>query len=913
MIAALLYKEYREHRVVWLALAVVAAGGMLGVPQLIEPENIQRQDYRELLGGVAALLAWASGVVCGALLLASETEGGTQTFLDTLPAGRLPLWVGKCMVGLLFVSFQVVLLGVLAGAQGFYPGHHRVAGAILLVGAGLVGYAWGLFFSALAGTVLNAIGLAILFQFVFFQFVGYTAFLLSGLLGLHSHLPLIAGILLLVVILAVVVAPLPLSALVYSRMDRGRLARKPPSRRHLPAWLMGWRETVWLTWQQMRGGILGLALFSLIAGLLLIGKGLFVWPLLSLAIGAFCGVFVFLDEQTGPYRFLGEQRLPLGLFWFIKVAMRFGLVLFSLLLMLVPATIALVLSDAPEHGQNWPLLARLLDSPLIGLTIPGGLFLFLWPVYGFTVGPLCGVLFPKPLVALVVAFGVAAALAGLWAPSLVTGDLHLWQVAGIPLVLLVCSRLLMRPWVSDRLLSLTVGCRLTASVGLCAGLMVLGLWYRVAEVPSVAEPEDFAAFVASLPAAEENEAGQLIQRACSRLEDANKQWKAPPLEEIIIQGWPDQTPEVAGFLDRAFASDWWKDLRKASRKPVGVVEDPRRMTILATENTLVPARLASQLLAARGLQMQKKGDPALFVAHFAIALNLAQNLQNRSRRTSAWTGRTIEAMQLRALERWLEQLGGRPDLLRRAAEVLRRYQDGIPPNSHGQHLAEYLIALNSLKQPDEWLTASLVRLARSDRPQEPAVLAAMWMVPWEQARQRRRLLALHWAPGFAPGLSSRPESSLAVPIVASELTHGEAGRGRRMVHLGAAELMLALRRFQADNGKPAESLEVLVPKYLSRLPNDPFARQPIRYRLSKGEEIVWREGVSDARDPGPFPDWLDHAVQPTRRIPAGQGILWSVGEDGRDDDAKRQGRSFCPTRKGFDLIYLVPLPVTERR
>src|SRR5262249_45279838 len=155
------------------------------------------------------------------------------------------------------------------------------------------------------------------------------------------------------------------------------------------------------------------------------------------------------------------------------------------------------------------------------------------------------------------------------APSLVRGGLHFWQVAGIPLVLLVCSRLLMRPWVSDRLLSWTMGRRLTASVGLCAGLMVLGLWYRVAEVPPVAEPEGFAGFMASLPAAEENEAGLLIQRACSRLDDASKQWKAPPPEGAITQGWPDQTPELAGFLDQAFASDWWKDLAKAARKPVG--------------------------------------------------------------------------------------------------------------------------------------------------------------------------------------------------------------------------------------------------------------------------------------------------------------------------------------------------------
>jgi hypothetical protein len=46
----------------------------------------------------------------------------------------------------------------------------------------------------------------------------------------------------------------------------------------------------------------------------------------------------------------------------------------------------------------------------------------------------------------------------------------------------------------------------------------------------------------------------------------------------------------------------------------------------------------------------------------------------------------------------------------------------------------------------------------------------------------------------------------------------------------------------------------------------------------------------------------------TRRIPQGQGILWSAGEDGQDDGGKEQGIDIQSTPPGTDLIYLVPPP-----
>jgi hypothetical protein len=185
-------------------------------------------------------------------------------------------------------------------------------------------------------------------------------------------------------------------------------------------------------------------------------------------------------------------------------------------------------------------------------------------------------------------------------------------------------------------------------------------------------------------------------------------------------------------------------------------------------------------------------------------------------------------------------------------------------------------------------------------------------LPYEQERQRRLLRTLHWADGAAK--ASVPRASLmTVPPTWDGRTLGsrklEARHSRRLVRLVATELMVALRRFQAETGQPAERLEQLVPNYLAHIPEDPFSGQPLRYRLSKGENIIWPRQDSRGSFLGP------PGALPTRTIPAGQGIVWSVGEDRHNDDAKHQGlgNGAEKTLPGEDLIYLVPLPADKPR
>ncbi len=158
---------------------------------------------------------------------------------------------------------------------------------------------------------------------------------------------------------------------------------------------------------------------------------------------------------------------------------------------------------------------------------------------------------------------------------------------------------------------------------------------------------------------------------------------------------------------------------------------------------------------------------------------------------------------------------------------------------------------------------------------------------------------------------------------------------REIARLHAEQLKVALRLYQAEQGKPAESLAVLVPKYLPSIPLDPFDGNPFRYRLSRGERIEWFGVMTDEdvkameQEPPPPPPAAPEGMMGgaaggmgmgppagfmaaqkaafPRLIPKGQGILWSVGEDGNDDGGTRQDSLDNITQAGEDILYLVPL------
>jgi hypothetical protein len=919
MIASMLWKEYREHRAVWVTLALVGVAAIVGLPWAFPPEPAWERSYREGLACTAVALAWAYGMVCGAMLLAGEAENGTQGYLDALPAARLPLWLAKVLAGGLFVLLQCGVLALLGSLKGLVEPMLVPLGVLALLFAGALGLGWGLCCSARGSSVLSSIGWAIFTQFLVLPLLQLLCMIPLAIVAMAvgGHFPEAAAVLGGAAL--ALALPWGVSALRYTRPDRSRAFDRPGQRRlWRPSVLEPWRASLWLARRQVRGFTWGIILFCLAAGFPVASMGLVLWPAFSLLVGALCGVTVFFDEQRGPYRFLGDQRLPLTGLWLVKAGLRLGVGMLGLAALLVPSVVVLLIEliQRPRHpGDPTPLVALLFHSPMMGITIPAGLFLFMPPLYGFAIGHICGIVLRKALVAVVVSLGLSMMLLCLWVPSFLTGGLLAWQVLLVPLVLVAGARLLLRPWATDRLLSWAALARLGGVVAACVLLTVAGLWYRVAEIPDVPEPEGFRPFVASLAKLKDNEAGLAVRAGLVQLETLSKDWMgnhpqaARPLfpdqkensanlslenqaVRVASGGWPPGPAadhELAGWLDSVFQGDWWRRLQEARGKPPGLVEDFRLRTVSSPDQLIPSAQFAGTLLAAHGLLMQKKGDPAAFVENLDTALTLVRNLETASPILYVQIGRMIEAGQLTALKRWLEALPDGADVLRRAAEALERHRAWREPSPWDVALVEYLLALNSLDEPQPWAWQTFDRWGAGN-VEGAQLIANAGRVPWEQERTRRLVRARHWGRVAIPQRVMR--------YLAYVTPNGRGGvmfprdRPSRLADLEAARLFVALRRYQAEKGRPAQALGDLVPAYLPEVPADPFDGQPFRYRLSSGEEIQVGKN---------FPN-----PQPLKAAP-GQGVLWSVGEDRQDDGGTchAPGRATLP---GEDRVYLVPPP-----
>jgi hypothetical protein len=698
-----------------------------------------------------------------------------------------------------------------------------------------------------------------------------------------------------------------------------------------------------------------LGLGGLLLAALLPVRGMSLWPVATLLVGVLCGAAVFLPEQLGPsYRFLGDQRLPLGRVWLVKTVSWLAVAVLVAVLILLGAVLHLALAGSREalHGgrlQDWA--AWLVGDEVLSPLVSSWLFLPVWLLYGFAAGLLLTQVFRKSIVAVLLALGVSAGLASAWMPSLLLGGLHFWQVLGVPVVLVAASRLVMRPWAADRLYSRLpllglVGCGLLALTWTAGGLA-----YRVAEVPDVGEPFDVPAFVASLPTPKENKAAQRLLQAASDLQEQRRQVdaKLPPptkplfprekaapgdaeaaapgmggaggsgltgqadgqgsyrqqVNDVILLGWPDGQHELGRWLDLLFEGDWAKDYRAAAAGPLGMMVDPRRVSFDTRLDAVQATREGVSFFVARALQLQARGEDARALDHLLVGLGVSRQLRSKAPTMVCLAGMAEESLVLTGFNHWLQRLGPRENLLRRAVRELTRHEEQTPPPSDWVKVGYFELRNDlpqlprllmprqkgNLQQKGGALEDALMRLSL-ETPWEReralrlvnAVIAgqldllerpADWLEPPQQVfgRGRAGLLAFEvGAKGDLGGLSPRAWGELLsrspwhvlLPAVRPVLRATVRGR----CHVRAVRLQAALTLFQVENGRPARSLEELVPKYLAAVPLDPHTGQPFSYRVSKGERLP---GPTTAGDP-----WETEAGP---RVLPGQGILTCEGPE----------------------------------
>jgi hypothetical protein len=954
MILTLVWKEYRDQSAIWTAMAVLGSVLFAGVTRLFIPQGLEaiQETTAVWLLILLVILTGIYGLVSGAMLLAGEEEGRTQTFLDSLPVLRRQVWGSKLAAGLTLSLVQALLLAGVVAATGLpllkAPPIHWLW---LLPAIAFEACAWGLLSSSLFRSVMPAV------------LVAFPMWAGASLLW-PTRWDLVVPILIFRAGLAL--AAMTLSFAVYCRSDWQRLAAQVPAQRgRQPIPPAPTSRLLVLLWLQLRQGISTIILLSVISfllGLVLPRFGVLFWPMATLVVGVGCGTAVFLNDQPGSaYRFLGDQRLPLRWVWGVKT----GFWLVTALGISVLTLVGVLLSGS-TGGMLYPSRSLAPDDlrpwwSILDFAVCGGLGL----LYGFGIGQFCSLIWRKSAVALVLALLLSVTVPSVWVPSLFVGGLHPWQVFTAPVLLVLAGGLVQRAWVNDRLYTARPLAVLLGGVALAGLSLVGGIGYRVAEVPDVGEPFNVAAFRDSLPTPEQNEAGRRITAALEKMQEQKTaatwevepqhavQGKAPnmgmvaapggggaapmmagmmqpdnppgppqpaaststleeQLADALQNGWPLDHAQLGQWLDLVFQSrpdnDWAREMRDATRLPLGVLFNPKTAT--AQRPNLDRCRLAGSLFAVRAVQLQAQGDHEAALDHLFVLLALSRQLRHDAVVLSWVTGIGLEKLALDGIGQWLERVGPQPELLRRALTELRDHEATLPPLTEVVE-AEYLVSRNSIADP-----GAVLRLYGTptkgpmslDRGQ---VLALALQLPWEQVRAER-LLNTAYA-GWLRGVEN--EAALRAAMLQETQTQ------KRPHNIGDIILQgwLPAPDTPVSRSRLGElltrscfhdllNLQVLWRTALNspcRIRGTELQLALALYELEEGKPAANLEALVPryllGRPIDPFDgrsfryrvsageEILWQGEQQKRQVAPGQGVIWSVGPDQIDSGGTHQG------------------------
>lgn len=976
MIFTLAWKEYREHRSIWLTMVVVTGLMAFLLAPLIAP-----RDAAMTQSGVLAIIvlgmAAAYGVVCGAMLLAGEAENGTQVFLDIFLGRRGLLWLWKLLIGALLASSEGLAVGLVLYFMNQAPptwlpiflgqgsetlrdagGNRLVVGPqfwiMVLPLVTLEAYAWGMLGSSLARLVLSGAAIAAMIAAPFLLIALLTpppASLFLRVIGVGAALA---------VSCAAFMAqsrdvaigpppkreedylepkwvedvwdeldeyePAPMNETVPAAARARSLAARPVILEpvtatadypafHRPADIRKdaaaddayspWQVLWWLTFQQAWVVFVIMAGASLFLGIFMPSNGQVLWPLTTLAIGVACGTATFASEQSErSHHFLAAQHFPLSQFWIVKVLFWFGAAIAAALIAGGGILLALLARGLPEFAPRGAQAPAGASFGTLRDELGSALFFGIWLIYGFCVGQVFVLLCRKNILAVLLSAVVSAAAVGIWLPSLLCRGMNGWQVWLPPIVMLASTWFLIRAWAAGRIkerrpMTLLIG------VGL-AGLAWLGmhLAFRAWSIPDVGEPMDRADFRAAIALANDNRGGQKIQEA---LIDFDK-------------------------------GPWLATLTEAAKLPVGIIETPPGDGPSPLPRYLDPAGKMGDRLARLTEQAWDDERPDIAFDHITRMLALSRNLRNKAPESGYLLGASIEEGALRILIDRLARNKPSVALLKRALAELTRhgsetpaaadcvrtecYRAGGAVNSavtwtfysgvegHGRVRESWLAGAIALSLELPWEEERKLRLWRAvwggllrgaetphwQLPQDPGKL--------DIGQEATRNLLRGWLPDENdPSLTRErlgallDQSWLADPRLFAPVMKLRAAGTRSRCRVDACRLSLALGLYQLQEGKSAERLADLVPRYLPELPVDPYSGQSFQYRISQGEPL-------DTAD-------RNGGDGPRRLVDPGQGVLWSTGPDRTDHGGRKDGAALADDHprwfaSGFDLVTVVP-------
>jgi hypothetical protein len=540
MTAVVLWKEYRQQRAIWVAIAVLAFLLVISTT-VFQTHGSRLEDMKDMLQRDRHLrdslnlgflcLAISYGVVSGALLLASETEVGTIVFLDCLTGWRAPVWTRKFLAGVLLTLSMSVTLVVLSLILGFGYWENTLTIPLCALDA----LVWGMLGGAMCRNVLAAVLTGIAFiavswfpwpvvdSIAAFALVKM-AIALVGCYASRRRFSVNDRLRQLAAEGAVIVDGWdPASEPATERLQPTKRAKKRTRTRS--GFFSSLRAVVWLSFRQGRWLLAFCLVGTFLFAFAVHTAPLVLWPMGTLALGLLCGLSVFVHDQKEGVHFLGAQRFPPGRVWLPKLLFWGGVLvaLVTLAWLLDIAGGLLLYPDSSVNNSEYRGHRWFDDLGKRAELIPSYVFLGLWPLYGFCFGQFFAQVLRRPVIAAILAVFVTPAIVSLWVPSLLFGGVPVWQLLLLPVLLLALTRWTQRPWLADRLYNFWPLVRLSSGVALMNVTLAGCLWYRAVEVPDLDEPFNIQAFKESMPPVppKENEpqAGALIRKAAASMNE----------------------------------------------------------------------------------------------------------------------------------------------------------------------------------------------------------------------------------------------------------------------------------------------------------------------------------------------------------------------------------------------------------
>lgn len=334
------------------------------------------------------------------------------------------------------------------------------------------------------------------------------------------------------------------------------------------------------------------------------------------------------------------------------------------------------------------------------------------------------------------------------------------------------------------------------------------------------------------------------------------------LQVLLERGWPKERtgksePELARWLDAMVQGAWVNSVRQAVDAPRGVVEDARNISAFdAAKSNVLAISDAAAVLAGDALLLQARGKPGDGLERLIWTFAISEHLQHKAYGYSVTAGQGAEAIALDGLSQWRKRVGRQPDLLKRALGVLETHEAAAPDPADPIR-STYLVYQNSVN-------ALMTRVGTDPRmtaTPQIRILIEMWRVPYERERRDRiaSLLFAGWLraaeqpalvlPRQAPQNSSAnqllqhwipPQSLLAGRSPTEAVNWMEAQlqqqpeyflrfllgfapargivQGTNRLHLQREQVQIARQLYLIQEGKPAQTVKDLVPKYLKKVP-----------------------------------------------------------------------------------------------